>query len=459
MDYDVMVLGGGAAGLTAAEAAVRAGVRVVLVSEGELGGDCTFTGCVPSKTLIESAAQGLSYPQALERVHRTIERIAATENAEVLRERGIEVIRGRARFRSADTVEVDGRRLRAARTVIATGTVPAVPSIPGITDVPFLTTDTVFDHTDQPESMAIIGGGAVGCELAQALSRLGVVVHLIETAARLLPGVDSDAAASIAKILTEDGVSVHTATEVTSVTEDRTGIILSTDTGTSITVERLLMATGRTPQTAGLDLDNAGVRTDDQGFVAVDRHLATTTATVYAAGDVTGLSPFTHAAAAMGRTAVAAALRRHRRPVFDPLGIPRVVFTDPEVATVGFGEHEVGERARVAVLAMSELDRAITAERTIGFVKLIAGPRRILGMVGGGRILGATIVAARAGELIHEPALAMRTGMFTGRLAQTVHAYPTWSMAVQQAAAQFFGYGDSPRRPRRDGRDRSLSAR
>jgi pyruvate/2-oxoglutarate dehydrogenase complex dihydrolipoamide dehydrogenase (E3) component len=186
---------------------------------------------------------------------------------------------------------------------------------------------------------------------------------------------------------------------------------------------------------------------DEHGYIATDRHLATTTRGIYAAGDVTGRMPFTHAAFVMGRLAARNALRRRWVPrgSFATAAIPWVVFTDPEVAQVGQTEAEAATAhpgARVAWLPMSEADRAVTAGRTEGFVKIIAGRRRLLGSLGGGRVLGATIVAARAGEMIHEPALAMRAGMFTGRLAQATHAYPTWSLAIQQTAAQFFGrYG------------------
>lgn len=220
---------------------------------------------------------------------------------------------------------------------------------------------------------------------------------------------------------------------------------LEFERGEPVEAERLLVAVGRVPVTDGL----AGLGLDGRGHIEVDRHLATSLPGVYAAGDVTGLMPFTHAAYAMGRIAAANALGR--KETFTTAGIPRVVFTDPEVAQVGLTEHEADGTARVAYLPMSEVDRAITADATDGFVKLIAGPRRLLGYRGGGRVLGATIVAARAGEMIHEPALAIRTGMFTGRLAQTVHAYPTWSIAVQQAAAQFFGtYGHRTARPATD---------
>ncbi|MGH3276198.1 MAG: FAD-dependent oxidoreductase, partial [Streptosporangiaceae bacterium] len=216
--------------------------------------------------------------------------------------------------------------------------------------------------------------------------------------------------------------------------------------------DRLLVATGRQPVADHLGLENAGVRVDERGCVVTDRHLATTAPGIYAAGDVTGRMPFTHAAHAMGRLAARNALRRRWSPpaAFATRAIPWVVFTDPEVAQVGLTEAQAAAHpgARVAWLPLSEADRAVTAGRTQGFVMIIAGRRRVLGTAGGGRVLGATIVAPRAGEMIHEPALAMRTGMFTGRLAQTVHAYPTWSLAIQQAAAQFFGqYGSRTARP------------
>ncbi|TDD55242.1 dihydrolipoyl dehydrogenase family protein [Saccharopolyspora elongata] len=435
------MIGGGAAGLAAAATAVRAGLRVSLVTEGPPGGDCTFTGCVPSKTLLDAAAADLSFDTALKRVRETVARVAATESEQVLRQQGIDVVRGRAHFVVPRTIEVGGSRLRARRVVIATGTRPAVPPILGVADVPYLTTDTVFDLDAMPGSLAVLGGGAVGCELAQAFARLGVEVTLIELADRLLPAIDPDASALLAEALTENGVRVHTGVPAHRVRGTRNSVAIDIGKGETIRSERLLVAAGRRPETGDLGLDVVDVRTDQNGFIIVDRHLRTGAAGISAAGDVTGLFPFTHGAYAMGRIAVQASLRRSNRPVFNPHAIPRVVFTDPEIAIVGAGEHKLdGVIAKVAYLSMSEVDRAITAAATRGFVKLIAGPRRPLGFAGGGRLLGATIVASRAGELIHEPALAMQLGMFTGRLAQTTHAYP--STAIQQAAAQFFGtYG------------------
>lgn len=444
----MVVIGAGAAGLAAATSARRAGLSVLLVSDGPPGGDCTFTGCVPSKTLLHAAASGASFTESVLRVQETVTRVAATEDDEMLRRQGIEVVRGHAAFVAPRTIAVEGRRVRARHVVLATGARPAVPPVPGLDTVPFVTTESIFGLAEAPGSLVVLGGGAVGCELAQAFARLGVGVTIIEAQQRLLPTVDPEASAVLSAALSADGVRLRTGASVRTARTGAGKILLELDNGETVRADRLLIATGREPDTARLGLDVAGVRTDERGFVLVDRHMATTAEGVSAAGDVTGLFPHTHGAYAMGRIAITAR-RRYRRPVFDSSHAPIVVFTDPEVAVVGAAESDLaGTEARVAHLPMSEVDRAITTGDTRGFVKLLAGPRRLLGHAGGGRLLGATIVAERAGEMIHEPVLAMRTGMFTGRLAQAVHAYPTWSIALQQAAAQFVGgYGGRLARP------------
>jgi pyruvate/2-oxoglutarate dehydrogenase complex dihydrolipoamide dehydrogenase (E3) component len=444
-DYDLIVIGGGAAGLAAAQAGAAARARTLLVAEGEIGGECTFTGCVPSKTLIEAAARGASFTEAAAAVRKAVAAIAATETAEVLIRRGIDVLRGHAAFTAPREVTVDGRVLRARGFVVATGSRPAVPPVPGLARVPYLTNENVFDLTSLPASLAILGGGAVGCELAQALARLGSQVTLVEAAPRLLPAADPAAAEVISEVFAADGITVRTGSPVETATSipNGSGFLLRLHDSPEVTAEKLLVAAGRTPATAGLGLADAGIRLNGRGALAVNGALATTARGVYAAGDVTGLMPFTHAAYAMGRIAARNALRRQRPPErFRPAGIPWAVFTDPEVAQAGLTEEQAAARlpgARVAYLPMREVDRAVTAGRTEGFIKIIAGPRRLTGGLGGGRVLGATIVAARAGDMIGEIALAMRTGMFTGRLAQATRAYPTWSLAIQQAAAQFFG--------------------
>ncbi|WP_020388699.1 dihydrolipoyl dehydrogenase family protein [Kribbella catacumbae] len=433
-DYDLVVIGAGASGLGAARAAVTRGARTLLVSDSEPGGDCTFTGCVPSKTLIESARSGVSYALATQRIRDVIATIAATEDADALRSEGIDVILDRARFRSPNRIDVGVRTISARRVVIATGSTPAVPDVPGLRDVDFLTTETVFDLPTLPQSLAIVGGGTTGCELAQAFHRLGSHVTLIEQADRLLSDQDPDASAIITEVLRRDGIDVHLSTRLKSVVQ---GPRLELDDGTSLAATHILIAAGRRPPAVDLGLGAAGVDVDHRGYIRTDQHLATTARGIYAAGDVTGRLQLTHAAHAMGRLAAANALSR-RPNIYREDVVPRVTFTDPEVAQVGILATNAPRRARIAELPMSGLDRALTAGAVDGFVKLVAGRRRLLGNAGGGRILGATIVAERAGELIHEPALAMATRMFTGRLAATSHAYPTWSMAVQLAAAQFF---------------------
>ncbi|MEN3614494.1 FAD-dependent oxidoreductase [Plantactinospora sp. ZYX-F-223] len=451
--YDLVVIGGGAAGLGAARAGAGAGARTLLVNDGPPGGDCTFTGCVPSKALIEAAAQRLTFPAAAQRVRDAVATIAATEDEAALRAEGVDVRRGRARFTAPNRLDIDGINLPARRIVIATGASPAIPPFPDLSHVPYLTTETVFDLTDLPRSLAVLGGGSVGCELAQAFARLGSRVTLVEPADRLLAAEEPHASRVIADVFAREGIDVRVGTRaLDAATGPAGGVRLTLDDGSDVTADGLLVATGRRPTIAGLDLERAGVAVDEHGHIVTDHHLATTTPGIYAAGDVTGLMPFTHAAFAMGRLAAGNALSR-RRHRYDPRATPRVTFTDPEVAHVGMTKAEAAAHgARVAYLPMNEMDRAITAAATDGFIQLIAGPHRLLRNLGGGRVLGATIVATRAGEMIHEPALAMATGMFTGRLAQATHAYPTWSYGIQLATAQFFTtIGGRRARPARAG--------
>jgi pyruvate/2-oxoglutarate dehydrogenase complex dihydrolipoamide dehydrogenase (E3) component len=427
--------------MSAARTAARRGVRPLLIQLGRIGGECTFTGCVPSKALIASAAAGDTFAGAMSAVRRSIETIAAREGDDVFAREGVDVLHGWATFRSPREIEVDGTVLRARRFVIATGTRPTVPSIVGLNEVDYLTNENVFDLDVCPASLAVLGGGSIGCELAQAFTRFGSRVTIVEAQARLLPREEPEVSAAVAEVFATQGVEVRVGRSVTKAEAVRVGgaVRLHLDDHSSVQADRLLIAVGRSAHTDGLGLDAAGVATE-RGFVVTDDHLATTAAEIWAAGDVAGKLQLTHAANEMGRVAAANALSPcWRRRRFDPSAIPWVTFTSPEVARVGLTESEAaGRGGRVAFLPMGEVDRAIVSGQTAGFVKLIAGPRPLLRNIGGGRILGATGVAARAGELIHEPALAMRTAMFTGRLGQTVHAYPTWSVAVQQAAAQFF---------------------
>lgn len=439
MNHDLIIIGGGAGGLGAARAARWAGADVLLVNDGPLGGDCTFTGCVPSKTLLAAAHQGLDFTDAMARVTATVERIAETETADVLRAEGVQVAEGRARLLTADTVAIGGRRVGAPRIIVATGGRPSEPPIPGLDEVEVLTNESVFAMTTAPASLGIIGGGPIGCELAQAFAGFGVAVSLFEGLPRLLSREEPMAAAVVEASLAGRGVQVHTDTAIRRVEPRPGGIALLTADGETV-VERLLIAVGRTPNSGGMGLDELGVEFDERGHIVTDDRLETDVGGVFAVGDVTGKLPFTHAADEMGRLAAGNALKKGVRGRFRTSWVPWATFTDPEVARVGMTEAEAADHGgRVAELPFTEMDRAITDDRTEGFVKLIAGPKTLTRNAFGGRLLGATIVAPRAGEMIHEVALGMRTKMFTGRLAQTVHAYPTWSYAIQKAAGQFFG--------------------
>lgn len=433
--------------MAAARTAVRMRATVALVQDGPVGGDCTFTGCVPSKTLIESAAAGETFEAAMRRVHAAVGRIAETETADVLRREGVTVLEGRARIRSDRGVEVDGTAVGAGRLIVATGTRPLVPPIVGLADGPFLTNETVWDLTRAPASLLVLGGGPIGCELAAAFSRFGVRVTVVEAADRILGKEEPAASEVIAQVFRRDGIELRlgaTAVRVRHPAQDTVRVEL--DDGSILDAQQLLVAVGRTPVTEGLGLESTGIRRDERGFVRTDERMATSVRGVFAAGDVTGRLQFTHAADEMGRIAAGNALRWPMRRRFHAGSTPWVTFTRPEVARVGLTEAEAaGRGGRIAYLPMTEVDRAIAAGETDGFVKLVAAPRRGLGSLGGGRLVGATVVASRAGEMIAELALAVRTGMFTGRLAQTVHAYPTWSTAIRSAAAQFFAEVDGRR--------------
>ncbi|MGH9076958.1 MAG: dihydrolipoyl dehydrogenase family protein [Acidimicrobiales bacterium] len=451
MDYDLVVAGGGAGGLAAARTAARRRARVALVHDGRLGGDCTFVGCVPSKTMIESAAQGEGFAAAMSRVHQVVERIAATEAPDVLRAEGVDVIEGRAELLSGGRPWVElsagGTRHRARQVVIATGSAPVVPPVAGLdgSGPPVVTNENVFELTELPSCLVVVGGGPIGVELAQAFARLGSRVTVVEGAGRLLGREEAEASGIVTAALVANGVTVVTGHQVAGAGSGDGGDgargHVRLDDGRVISADAVLVAVGRRPITDGLGLEAAGVAVDGRGWVRTDRHMRTNVANIWAAGDIAGGLQFTHAADEMGRIAANNALSKVPYRRFRDGDVPGVTFTDPEVARVGLTETAAAasvEGARVAYLPMTEVDRAVTAGRTEGYVKLVVGPRRLTRDLAGGRLVGATVVAPRAGEMVHEAALIMRGGMFPARLALTTHAYPTWSLAIRQAAAQLF---------------------
>jgi pyruvate/2-oxoglutarate dehydrogenase complex dihydrolipoamide dehydrogenase (E3) component len=460
--FDVVVIGGGTAGLSAAQAAVALGRWPLLVADGPLGGECTWTGCVPSKALIEAArvhhtvvragefgtrVDGVSvdFPTVMRRVHDVIDRIARYEDAEHLERAGIRTRRGHAQLVAADTVRIDGETVGAGAIVIATGSRPALPPIPGLDSVPYLTNESLFTLRAQPARLLVLGAGSIGLEMAQAFARLGTTVDVVDIAADLLPREDPEVAALAQRLLERDGVRLTLGARTSRVSYDAGTFTLDVEVGdasTSIRGDALLVATGRRANLDGLGVSDIGVRTTSSG-IAVDARLRTSVAHVYAAGDVTGTMPFTHVAAYQGRLAARNALGKRASASYRV--VPWVTFTDPEIAHVGLTEPEArakhGADVHVARLPFTAVDRAVIAGEAEGLIKIITTGRPLIGHAGGGEVVGAHVIGPGAGELIHELSLAMQLRAFSGRLAQAIHAYPAMSVGVQQAAAQLFAAG------------------
>lgn len=447
--YDMVVLGGGTGGLTAAIGAAGVGARVALVERDRTGGDCLWTGCVPSKSLLATAdlvhrmrtadRVGLEpvevqvdLARVMQRVRAVQDRLAEHDSPERLGRHGVEVVHGDGRFERPGTVAVGGRRLHYRTAVIATGSRPMLPSVDGIGDHPAFTTETIWQLEELPRRLLVLGGGPTGCELAQAFARLGSQVTLIEQQPHLLAGEEPESQQLIVSHLRAEGVDVRLGTRAVRVVSDGNGGRLTVGPSRGdgpIPFDVLLVATGRRATTEGLGLDAVGVGLDADGNVRTDRYLRTTGSKVFAAGDVTDGPPFTHAAAYQAGLVVTNALFHLRRAV-SYHDVPRVTFTDPEVARVGMTEAEArqrhGDDVVVARFDYAEADRAVTAGRAYGFAKLIADGKR--------RLLGATITAPAGGEAIAEIAAWLREGGTLTDVSQTVHAYPTFTRGVKRAA-------------------------
>jgi pyruvate/2-oxoglutarate dehydrogenase complex dihydrolipoamide dehydrogenase (E3) component len=457
-EFDVIVVGGGTAGITAALAARAQRVSVALVErEPRLGGDCTFYGCVPSKALlavaefahelrqavaeeIVGALPPLDFTKIAARRVRIVDEIANDERDERFASAGIEVIHGNARFVGSNELRAGSETLRARAFVIATGSEPALPPVDGLCDVPYLTNRTIFDLELLPRRLLVLGGGSTGLELAQAFRRFGSEVVVVELLERLLPREEPEAADLIARVLRDEGVDLRLGARVRAARRDGDATVLELDDG-DVRGDALLVAVGRIGSAANLGVSELGVEVE-HGYVGIDARGRTNVAHIFAAGDVTGGLHFTHVAAHEGR--VAGLNAAGKRAKIDERVTPWVTFTDPEIAHVGLTEQEARERhagVEVVSFPMRRVDRARIQERPLGFVKLITAGRRLLGRLGGGELVGAQVVGPRAGELIQECALAMQTRCFAGRLTQTIHAYPSMSLGVQQAAAQLFPLG------------------
>jgi pyruvate/2-oxoglutarate dehydrogenase complex dihydrolipoamide dehydrogenase (E3) component len=444
--YDVVVIGGGTAGLVSAVGAAGLGARVAIVERHRLGGDCLNTGCVPSKAMLRTAravgelrrARGLGirtteidldFQQVMTRMRQRRARLAVYDSATRLTGLGIDVFFGDARFNGAREIVVGSATLRFTRAVIATGSRPSVPPIAGLSGVPYLTNETIFELTQRPERLLVIGGGPIGCELSQAFARFGSRVTLFDQAPRLLAHDDADASQLVQRALERDGVHIELGTAITRVSyrDGETAIQFRRNADASphdANGDCLLVATGRTPNVDDLELSRAGIEAGAEGIVVDDR-LRTGNRRVYAAGDVCSRLQFTHVADATARIVIQNALFFGRRKA-SALTLPWCTYTDPEVAHVGLMAEEAAKQNAVQTISvpLSEVDRAVLDDETDGFVKMHHAR---------GRLLGCTIVAAHAGEMIGHVSYAMARAATLSDFASTVFAYPTQSEALRKA--------------------------
>lgn len=453
-DRNLIVIGGGSAGLVAAYTAAVARARVTLIERDRLGGDCLYTGCVPSKALIRSArllSQSrrprdfgfrrmdveFDFAEVMDRVHRVIRRIEPHDAAERYTALGVECIQGEARITTPWSVDVNGRTLTARGIIIATGARPVVPPIPGMEDLGYLNSETVWGLRELPRRLLVIGGGSVGCELAQCFTRLGSAVTLVEALPRVLSVEDPDISRLLAARLHDEGMTLLTGHTVKSFRRDGTDkIAVCESAGRSVELgfDEVLVAVGRRARTEGYGLQELEIALTRAGTVQVNRFLQTRHPSIFACGDVAGPFQFTHLAAHQAwYAAVNALLGGLWRFAVDYSVIPWATFTDPEVARVGLNETQALERripCEVTTYGLDELDRAIMDEAACGQVKVLTVPGR-------DRILGASIIGAHAAEWIAEFITAMRHGLGLNRIRGTIHIYPTLAEANKYTAGNW----------------------
>lgn len=435
-EYDLVIIGAGSAGLPAAGLAHELGARVVLVEAARIGGDCTWTGCVPSKALLQAArvahltrtADRYGIPArepvvdlaaVMSEVKAAVARVYESESVERLRAAGLEVVLGPARFLDPHTIEAGGRRLRGRHFLVCTGAEPEIPAVDGLEVTPHLTYLDIYDLSSLPGRLAVLGSGPVGCELAQAFCRLGSKVTLLESADRLLPIAPPEVGDILVEAFEEEGMEVQTAVDVRAVRRAADGVVLST-TGGELAADRLLVAGGRRPRTARLDLDLAGVRLAG-GAIEVDGSLRTSQPHIYAAGDVTGSFQFTHYAGWQGFQAARNALLPGSSGGLRET-VPWAVFTDPEVAQVGSQTGELHE------WPLARHDRAQAAGLRRGLVRVYSDQQ--------GHVTGAVICLEAAAELVNELAVAIEARLKLKDLASVIHVYPSFGFPLQQLAAE-----------------------
>ena len=450
--YDLVVIGGGTAGLVSAAGAASLGARTALVERDKLGGDCLYRGCVPTKTLVKSARvahlvrhseeygvksgrAAVDFPAVMDRMRRVIDAAGVHDSPERFRELGVDVFLEGARFEAPDLVAVDGRRLKTRSAIVATGSHPTAPPIEGLEEAGYLTNVGALELRRLPRSIVIVGSGPIGSEFAQIFARFGSEVTMISSSSLPLPKEDLEVGEILRGVLLADGVTFHGGYRAEGVRVEGTEKVMTVrnEAGNEIEVrgEELLIATGRAPTAGGLALENAGIEIEAKGL-RVDEHLRTTAPNVYAAGDITGKYLFTHVAEYQGRNALRNALFPVKAKV-DHRVVPWTTFTDPEVARVGLTEEQARAQhdfVKVFRQPFDEVDRAMADGETTGLVKIVTGRR--------GKILGGHIIGPDAGNLIHEIVLAMQGNIPIQALSTMIHVYPTLSQANQRAADNYY---------------------
>jgi pyruvate/2-oxoglutarate dehydrogenase complex dihydrolipoamide dehydrogenase (E3) component len=451
--YNMVVIGAGTAGLVTAAGSAGLGAKVALIERHLFGGDCLNYGCVPSKSIIRSARAvseikaakefglhldgqvDVDFPAVMERMRRIRSRISEHDSVDRFQKIGIGIFLGDAKFAGPDSIEVQGQELQFARACIATGARAVTPGIEGLAEAGFLTNETAFSLTQRPRRLAVLGAGPLGCELAQTFARLGCEVTLIQRRPQLLPREDNDASQILLKALLQDGINILLEAQAQRVEKTDNGKRIHLDVEGQekvVVVDEILVGAGRAPNVEDLNLEAAGVQYDSHKGVIVDDTLRTTNKRIYAAGDVCLQYKFTHTADAAARIVIQNALFWGRKKL-SALTIPWCTYTDPEIAHVGMYEQQASEKGielDIFTQPLGDVDRAIADSEEKGFVKIHVRK-------GTGKILGATIVARHAGEMISEITLAMVTGASLGTIASVIHPYPTQVEAIKRVGDSY----------------------
>jgi pyruvate/2-oxoglutarate dehydrogenase complex dihydrolipoamide dehydrogenase (E3) component len=450
-DYNMIVIGAGAAGLVSSLIAATLRARVLLIEKHKMGGDCLNTGCVPSKAIIRSAklvhqaknssALGLSpveipvdFAKVMDRVTSVVRAIEPHDSVERYTKLGVECLAGNACLIDPWTVEVDGKKLTTRNIILASGAEPALPTFPGLDQVKFFTTDTLWNLRELPKRLLILGGGPIGCELAQAFSRLGARVTQVEANDRILAREDSDVAEVVTERFRSEGIEIlarHRALRFEQKGDSGIAVLETNGQEKRVEFDAVLIALGRKARTKGFGLEALGVQLKKSGEIEADSFLRTNFPNIYVCGDATGPYQFTHMAAHQAWFAsINALFAPFWKFKVDYRIVPWCTYTDPEVARVGLSESEAkskGIQVDVTKYGIDDLDRAIADGETHGFVKVLTQP-------GSDKILGATIVGAHAGEILIEFVTAMKFGIGLGKILQTIHSYPTFAEANKFAA-------------------------